>query len=93
MGTRGNGVAPSHLAGQILASLALGQEDELTRLPIVGARPLRFPPEPLRFLGAHLIREAVVRKERIEDEGGNPNPGLRFLAGIPRRVGYNLGPE
>jgi len=92
-GYTGNGVAPSHLAGQILASLALGQEDELTRLPMVGTKPLRFPPEPLRFLGAHLIREAIVRKERIEDGGRTANRGLRFVASLPRRVGYNLGPE
>ena len=60
---------------------------------MVGITPLRFPPVPLRFLGAHLIREAIVRKERIEDEGDTANPGLRFLAGLPRRFGYNLGPE
>jgi glycine/D-amino acid oxidase-like deaminating enzyme len=34
-GYTGNGVAPSRLAGRILASLALARRDEVTRLPIV----------------------------------------------------------
>jgi glycine/D-amino acid oxidase-like deaminating enzyme len=92
-GYTGNGVGPSHLAGQILASLALGREDEATRLPMVSAKPIRFPPEPLKYLGAHLIREAIVRTERVEDEGRSPNRGLAFLTRLPRRMGYFLGPE
>jgi glycine/D-amino acid oxidase-like deaminating enzyme len=92
-GYTGNGVAPSHLAGQILASLAMGRDDEVTRLPMVGHRPIRFPPEPLKYLGAYVIREAIVRNERAEDEGKKPNAGLRLLAGLPRKLGYLLGPE
>jgi glycine/D-amino acid oxidase-like deaminating enzyme len=92
-GYTGNGVAPSHLAGQVLASLALGREDAATNLPLVGHRPIRFPPEPLKYLGAYVIREAIVRKERIEDDGRRPNAALRFLAGLPRRLGYLLGSE
>ncbi|MOA70726.1 hypothetical protein D3C78_1998270 [compost metagenome] len=26
-----------------------------------------LPPEPLRFFGAHLVRDALVRKETLED--------------------------
>jgi glycine/D-amino acid oxidase-like deaminating enzyme len=92
-GYTGNGVGPSHLAGQILASLALGRENDLTRLPMVGQRPIRFPPEPLKYLGAYLVREAIVRKERIEDDGGTPSRALRSLTRLPRRLGYLLGPE
>lgn len=92
-GYTGNGVAPSHLAGQILASLALGRENDLTGLPIVGHRPIRFPPEPLKYVGAYVIREAIVRKERAEDQGKKPNGALRFLSGLPRKLGYLLGSE
>jgi glycine/D-amino acid oxidase-like deaminating enzyme len=92
-GYTGNGVAPSHLAGRILTSLALQWQDEFTRLPMVGRKPVRFPPEPLKYLGAYVIREAIVRKERVEDEGGTPNRALGLLAGLPRRLGYLLGPE
>jgi putative aminophosphonate oxidoreductase len=69
-GYSGNGVGPSRLGGRILASLALELEDEwsscgLARAPTGGW----LPPEPLRYLGGRLVREAVVRKERAEDEG------------------------
>ena len=69
-GYSGNGVGPSRLGGRILASLALELEDEwsscgLARAPTGGW----LPPEPLRYLGGRLVREAVARKERAEDEG------------------------
>jgi hypothetical protein len=31
-----------------------------------------FPPEPVRFLGAKIVRAAVVRKERAEANGHAP---------------------
>jgi putative aminophosphonate oxidoreductase len=73
VGYSGNGVGPSVLGGRILASLALGLDDEwsgcgLTRPPRAG-----FPPEPFRFLGGSLVRGAIVRKERADDEGRRPN--------------------
>src|SRR5215208_5277388 len=37
-GYSGHGVGPSWLGGQILARLALGVDDELTRLPLVTRR-------------------------------------------------------
>ena len=36
------------------------------------AAPRRFPPEPVRFLGAHIVRQAIVRKERAENAGRSP---------------------
>ena len=32
-----------------------------------------FPPEPIRFLGAHVVRGAVARKERAEVAGRKPS--------------------
>jgi glycine/D-amino acid oxidase-like deaminating enzyme len=92
-GYTGNGVAPSHLGGKILSALAVGDEDEFTELPMVRARPARFPPEPLKSLGARVVREAVVRKERAEDEGRRASFAVREAARLPRRFGYHLGPE
>lgn len=68
-GMSGNGVAPSVLAGRVLASLALGLDDRWSRCGLVGGPPGRFPPEPLRFLGGSLVRAAVQRKETREDDG------------------------
>lgn len=66
VGWSGNGVGPSTVGGRILASLALGREDEWSGCGLVTGRAGSFPPEPIRFLGAHVVREAIVRKERAE---------------------------
>jgi glycine/D-amino acid oxidase-like deaminating enzyme len=66
VGWSGNGVGPSTVGGRILASLALGREDEWSGCGLVTAPARSFPPEPIRFLGAHVVREAIVRKERAE---------------------------
>jgi hypothetical protein len=86
-------VGPSYLAGRILAARALERENAVTRLPLVDHRPKAFPPEPFRSLGARVIRRAIVRKERLEEVGRSTDPVTRLVAGLPRRMGYNLGPE
>ncbi len=73
VGWSGNGVGPSVLGGRILASLALGIDDEWSRFPLVDRSLRPFPREPFRFLGAHVVREAVRRKERAEAVGKKPN--------------------
>ena len=92
LGYTGGGVGPCHMGGQILSGLALGIEDEHTRLPLVGIEPKPFPPEPFLSVGAFLTHEAIVRKDEAEDEERRPNPVVDFVARIPRRMGYNLGP-
>jgi hypothetical protein len=42
----------------------------------VGRPATGFPPEPVRFLGAHLVRSAVASKEKAEMAGRKPS----FLA-------------
>jgi len=69
VGYSGNGVGPSCLGGRILASLALGRDDEWSRCGLVRSPMGRFPPEPFRFLGGQVVRDAIARKERAEDEG------------------------
>ena len=72
VGWSGNGVGPSAMGGKILASLALGRGDEWARHPLVDRRPRRFPPEPIRFIGAHVVRTAVAAKERAEARNAKP---------------------
>lgn len=93
MGYTGNGVGPSYLGGRTLAALVLDREDAATRLPLVDAEPRRFPPEPLRWMGARVVRAAILRKEGTEERGRRPDPVTRLVAGLPRRLGYRLGPE
>ena len=80
VGWSGNGVAPSVIGGRILAALTLGADDEWTRTPLVDRPHQRFPPEPIRFLGGRLVREAVIRKERTEAHGGTPRAAAQRLA-------------
>lgn len=72
VGFSGNGVAPSWLAGRVLASLALDRRDEWSAIPLVNAPVRRFPPPAITFAGAHLVRDAVVRKENAEAVGRRP---------------------
>jgi putative aminophosphonate oxidoreductase len=79
-GYSGNGVGPSYLGGRILASLTLGLDDEWARAGFVGPPRGAFPPEPLRFAGGLLVREAVTAKERAEDEGRAPSRLALWIA-------------
>ena len=91
-GFSGNGVGPSHLVGRILAALALDSDEPITRLPIVGRPSPPFPPEPFRHLGARVMRAAMIRREDAEEAGRRVSWPLRVLSGVPRRLGYRLGP-
>lgn len=73
VGWSGNGVGPSVLGGKILSSLALGRRDEWGSSPLIDRSQGHFPPEPIRYLGAHLVRAAVVRKERAENRDQQPS--------------------
>ena len=73
VGFSGNGVAPAVVGGKILASLALGIADEWSGCGLVDGLQGRFPPEPVRFIGAHVVREGVARKEEAETLGRTPS--------------------
>ena len=91
-GFTGNGVGPTRLIGQVLASLALDRRDERTRLPIVDAAPgAPIPPEPLAWAGGMAVRAALMRRERIEDQDGRVDPVTRTLSVLPKLLGVQLG--
>jgi glycine/D-amino acid oxidase-like deaminating enzyme len=92
LGYTGNGVGPAHLGGKILAHRALGMFHDVLSLPVVDAEPKRFPPEPIRSPGAMVANLAIRRRDAALDEGEEPNPFVDFVAKLPRRLGYNLGP-
>jgi glycine/D-amino acid oxidase-like deaminating enzyme len=82
VGFSGNGVAPSLTAGKILASSALDRDDEWSGCGLNRGIPGRFPPEPIRFLGGLVVREAVRKKETREDEGRPVDPLTRRIAAL-----------
>ncbi|MEA2496318.1 MAG: hypothetical protein QOJ29_4229 [Thermoleophilaceae bacterium] len=91
VGYTGNGVGPSWLGGQILASLALGLEDEWTTLPLARRRPRPLPPEPFRYIGGRAIRSAALACEDATEAGLPEPPLMAAIASIPRRLGMSLG--
>jgi hypothetical protein len=63
-----------------MSSLALGIDDEWSRSALVDSPHLHFPPEPIRYLGGHVIRRAVMRKEHAERRHHPPGPLATRLA-------------
>jgi len=88
-GFTGNGVGPSHLAGRVLAGLALGDGDR--SLAIVDPAPFRVPPEPLAWAGGNIVRSALLRAERLQAEGRRPDPLTRAVCAAPRALGIHVG--
>jgi hypothetical protein len=39
-----------------------------------------------------VANRAIHRRDVVLDEGQEPNPFVDFVARLPRRLGYNLGP-
>ncbi len=90
-GFSGNGVGPSYLAGQALASLATGRDDDWRSLPLVRPRGDRVPGEPIRFLGGAAIRRAVLACEEADEAGRRAPLVARGVATLPRLLGMRLG--
>jgi hypothetical protein len=84
-------VGPSWLGGQILASLALGLDDEWTSLPLVTRKVASLPPEPLKRLGGGLVRSAIMACEAAEEEGRRPPLPARVGAALPRLLRMQIG--
>lgn len=71
-GYSGSGVGPCYMGGQILSSLLLEMDNPWTRSPLTQGPLGMFPPEPIRYIGSNLVRNAIRRKELAEDEERAP---------------------
>ncbi|MFL5983090.1 MAG: NAD(P)/FAD-dependent oxidoreductase, partial [Gaiellaceae bacterium] len=91
LGYSGHGVGPSWLGGQILASLALGLEDEWTALPLATRKVASLPPEPLKRLGGGLVRTAIMACERAEEDGRRAPLPARLGAALPKLFRMEIG--
>ncbi len=67
LGYSGNGVAQTYMGGEILSSLVLELDNDWTRSGLVKGPLGAFPPEPIRWIGAMIVRNAIRRKENAED--------------------------
>jgi glycine/D-amino acid oxidase-like deaminating enzyme len=88
-GFTGNGVGPTWLAAQSLASLVLRADDEWSRLPLVGRRVRPLP--PFKNIGGRLVSSAILHVEEADEEGRRPSPLARVGAALPRLTGSRLG--
>src|SRR4029079_17453007 len=82
MGYSGNGVAPSLTIAKLLASSALRRDDEWAGSRLSGGVCANSPPEPLRFVGGLVVRQAVRHKESREDRGKSVDPVTKAVAGL-----------
>jgi putative aminophosphonate oxidoreductase len=71
-GYSGNGVGPTFMGGQILSSLVLDQDNAWTRSGLTQGPRGQFPPEPFRYVGSLVVRNAIRRKERAQDRNLAP---------------------
>lgn len=86
-GYSGNGVAQTRMGGKILSSLVLGIENEWTKSGLAKGPLGHFPPEPFRWTGAMMVRNAVRRKEEAEDNEQTPFIWDKWLAKLAGPAG------
>jgi len=86
-GYSGNGVGPTYMGGQILSSLLLDEDNAWTRSPLLRGPLGLFPPEPIRYIGSIVVRDAIRRKEAAEDRDARPWMGDRLLSKFANAAG------
>ncbi|MFI3904431.1 NAD(P)/FAD-dependent oxidoreductase [Ochrobactrum sp. S1502_03] len=83
MGFNGTGIAQAPVAGRIVASLVLGKQDQWSRCGLVGIeKRTKLPPEPLRYVGARIVRGAIRCKNDAEIVNRKPGRTVKFLASL-----------
>jgi putative aminophosphonate oxidoreductase len=86
-GYSGNGVAQTRMGGKILSSLVLGLDNDWARSGLAKGPLSHFPPEPLRWIGAMTVRNAVRRKEAAEDNEEKVRVWDKWLAKLAGPAG------
>lgn len=89
-GYTGNGVGPSWLGGQVLASLATGADDRWSNLPLVTRKVPQLPPQPLRSAGQSIVSRALLAIDDAEAAGKRPTAAARAVAATPRLLGLRI---
>ncbi|HET6509106.1 MAG TPA: FAD-dependent oxidoreductase [Baekduia sp.] len=90
-GFSGNGVAAAPLMARVAASCALERTDRWSGSGLASGVPGRFPPEPIRYLGGRLVREAVRRKEERDDSGRPVDRATLRLAALAPSGFFKVG--
>ena len=64
LGYSGHGLALAMLAGEVLADIYCGDGAQWSDLPFYNRRPGGIPPDPLRWIGYHLVTAATGKSPR-----------------------------
>lgn len=75
LGFTGQGVSASRFAAATMLDLLADQKTERTALKMLSRAPVRFPPEPFRYLAVNLAQRGLER----EDRTGKRNLLLRTM--------------
>ena len=84
LGFTGQGVGAVRFAANVCLDLLAGEHTERTALPIVGSKPVPWPPEPLRSGVIWMTQRSM---QRAHDNGGKSDLWLRTLEKF--KVGFD----
>ena len=79
VGWNGTALAQIPVGARILASALLGLDDQWSRSRLLGAPPIPVVREPIRYLGAQVVRAAIVRRNALEIRNRPVDPITRAL--------------
>jgi glycine/D-amino acid oxidase-like deaminating enzyme len=82
VGYSGTEVAPSLVGAKILASSVLERDDEWSNSRLNRGAAILYPPEPVRFVGGLLVRQATAYKEEREELGSVAPKPIQLLATV-----------
>ncbi|WP_433603999.1 NAD(P)/FAD-dependent oxidoreductase [Dactylosporangium sp. CA-139114] len=82
-GFTGLGVGATRFGAEVMLDLLAGDSTARTRTRMVRERPLPFPPEPVRWAGVQLTRQAMINADA---NGGRRNLWLRAMD----RIGFGF---
>jgi glycine/D-amino acid oxidase-like deaminating enzyme len=83
-GYTGQGVAATNLAGRVLTDLIVDGATPFAELPMVGHRPRRWEPEPLRWLGARVVQRGLARADARAARTGRAPTGRSIAERLAR---------
>ncbi|HSK22134.1 MAG TPA: hypothetical protein VK906_03110, partial [Egicoccus sp.] len=83
-GYTGQGVATTNLAGRVLAELIVTGSTGFAELPMVGHRPRRWEPEPLRWIAARYLQGALARVDARAARTGRAPTGTTLAERLIR---------
>ncbi len=82
LGFSGQGVSATRFAANTMLDLLAGEKTERTSLAMMTRQPVRFPPEPLRYLAVGVTQRSLDH----EDKTGKRNWWLKALD--VRKIGF-----